>query len=135
MKIAICDDNQDYTSYLRALVCDYFSSCNTKLPDIITYLPEELTSYLASRGCNYDIFILNTYFKHSSGIDTAKMINKMNPNSIIIYISDSIHATEKIYETSHIYFILKQNVERFLPKALSKAEHILFERKRNSYIS
>lgn len=54
-----------------------------------------------------------------SGIKLAQRINLLNPNTQIIFISQYLQYASSVYETDHIYFVYKQQMEEYLPKALS----------------
>lgn len=56
-----------------------------------------------------------------SGINLAKKINSSNPNTQIIFISQHLKYASSVYETNHVYFVYKQQMAEYLPKALSAA--------------
>lgn len=60
-----------------------------------------------------------------NGIQTAKEINQIYPNCQIIYITNYIDYISDVYETSHVYYVLKQQIDRYLPSALLKASRTL----------
>lgn len=56
-----------------------------------------------------------------TGIDLARRINSLNPRTQIIYVSQYIEYVSSVYETEHIYFINKSQLEEYLERALTKA--------------
>ena len=58
---------------------------------------------------------------YMSGINLAKKINSANPNTQIIFINQHLKYASSVYETNHVYFVYKQQMAEYLPKALSTA--------------
>ena len=74
-----------------------------------------------------------------SGIHLAEKINLSNPETQIIFISQYLQYASAVYETNHVYFVSKQQIEEYLPRALSAACRKLSELHRQyfcySYLS
>ena len=60
-------------------------------------------------------------FDVSSGIEASKQINAWHPDCQIIYITNYTNYFTSVYETSHIYYILKKDIDTYLSTALKKA--------------
>lgn len=56
-----------------------------------------------------------------NGIELARKINGLRPQTQIIYVSQYIEYVSSVYETEHIYFINKSQAEEYLGRALEKA--------------
>ena len=52
---------------------------------------------------------------------TSKQINAWHPDCQIIYITNYTNYFTSVYETSHIYYILKKDIDTYLSTALKKA--------------
>ena len=76
---------------------------------------------LASYKADFDIILMDIELgsESVSGIKLAQRINLLNPNTQIIFISQYLQYASSVYETDHIYFVYKQQMEEYLPKALS----------------
>ena len=74
-----------------------------------------------------------------SGIHLAEKINLSNSGTQIIFISQYLQYASAVYETNHVYFVSKQQMEEYLPRALSAACRKLSELHRQyfcfSYLS
>lgn len=67
------------------------------------------------------LYLLEIKMPDMSGIEVAKQLNQLQPSAQIIFISDSLEPVCDIYETEHLYFILKSQLARRLPDALDRA--------------
>lgn len=56
-----------------------------------------------------------------SGITLAQEINTSMPDAQIIYITQHLEYVSSVYESKHIYFINKESMETYLPRALEIA--------------
>lgn len=56
-----------------------------------------------------------------SGISLAQKLNRTMPDAQIIYISQHLEYVSSVYESQHIYFINKQHMETYLPRAVEIA--------------
>ena len=124
MKIAICDDDTLYLKYLYQLVKPLVSDAELQpIP------PSVLQKQIHNRTLSYDIVITDIDMGNLNGIQLATEINKINSSCIIIFISNFIHYATEVYDVNHIYFVLKSEAAKRLPKALEKALAYVTERK------
>lgn len=78
-----------------------------------------------------------------NGIDIAKKINALAPQSHIVYLTNYLEYAPDIFQTEHLYFVLKSELEKRLPeiyiKMINKTkEHqktLRIEGKRNKFIA
>lgn len=131
INIGICDDNIIYLEYLQQLLKTQYIDCDNVT--INTLEPTELSSLIITGSCLYDIILTDIDMGIFNGIDFAKEINRINSSCIIIFISNYINYATEVYEASHIYFVLKSEVEKRLPKALDKAFSVLHSRHSKYY--
>lgn len=68
--------------------------------------PEKLTVNTQNRKCPYDIFITDIDMGSLNGIDLVNEINQINPQCIIIFVSNYIHYATKVYDVEHIYSLV-----------------------------
>ena len=58
------------------------------------------------------------------GICVAKELNRRWPGTQIVYLTNYLHYAVDVYETMHIWFLVKDRFEEKLPLVLDKAEEI-----------
>lgn len=80
----------------------------------------------------YDIVIMDIDLPDGNGINFSKQINVFSPHTIIIYMTSYEDYVSDVYDTEHIYFILKKNYQKYLPHALSLANDALNKQRRTS---
>lgn len=119
MRIGLCDDNQQYLSYLNETLNALITPMKSVTVEALT--PEEMAEYIDQNSIPYDILISDIDMGCYNGIDFASKINHINPACIIIFISNFLNYATEVYDVSHIYFILKSEIGERLPKALQKA--------------
>mgnify|MGYP004599719541 CR=1 FL=1 len=73
----------------------------------------------------YDIILMDTEFESASGIEAVKQINAWHPDSQIIYITNHVTYFSSVYETSHIFYILKKDIDKYLQTALKSSTFLL----------
>lgn len=117
IQISICEDNPVHQEILQTTIKTYlnqpyhidtFSSSN------------EFRSFSIPEKCPYDIVFMDIELGKDSGIQLAKEINHLNPDVQIIFITQYMEYVSDVYEADHIYFINKNSIDIYLPKALEK---------------
>lgn len=126
MKIGICDDNIDYLHTLKHMVKTELEHHPNITIEAIT--PVHLSAQIKNSTFSYDLLLTDIDMGQFNGIDLALAINNAAPQCIIIFISNYLNFATDVYEIEHIYFILKEESNKRLPKALSKAIAIYDER-------
>ena len=116
--IAICEDNEITAQEIAKKVKHYYP---TEVDIRIFYHTEDILSSIYKQKQNYDIILMDIEFDSSSGIDASKEINTWQPNCQIIYITNYTDYFSCVYETSHIFYILKKDLDKYLQTALKKA--------------
>ena len=108
LKLAICEDNDIQCRQIHTLSCSSLE------------IPVEIDTFSSA---TYHIILMDIELgsESVSGIKLAQRINLLNPNTQIIFISQYLQYASSVYETNHIYFVYKQQMEKYLPKALSAA--------------
>lgn len=118
LTIAVCEDNP-VTSKEICQKIDQHSPMETQIfsfsgaDDILTAVREE--------DVRPQIVFMDIELRDSSGIQTAKEITALLPDCQVIYITNYIDYATQVYESAHIYFILKNQMDIYLPKALHRA--------------
>ncbi len=132
MIIGICDDNDVYLEVLSEMVWKILSDL-TDITDITVHklAPNRLYSDIQNQTLSYDILITDIDMGDLNGIELVDKINQLNPSCMIIFISNYINYSTRVYDVNHIYFVLKTEADIRLPKALDKALTLYQEQKRS----
>lgn len=120
MKIIICDDNEKDAEQAKDIIgrCLDRNSYAIKIKS-----PQDIYVAAEEDLLKCDIMVMNVKFEEENldGIILGSLINKKLPACQIIYYTNILEYAPVVYETRHCYFLLKQNMERILPKAINKA--------------
>lgn len=114
--ILLCDDNDVFLSETEKIISDRFNG----ISNIIT--SKNVAEALAEISeINADIAVLDIEIGKESGIDLAKILNEKFPECRIIYLTNHISYATDVYSTEHTYFVVKEDMQKNLPKAIEKA--------------
>ncbi len=120
-KIAIADDNKIHLGNLKQNV-------KTILGNKIQLLLEfcsisDIINYIEETGVTFDIFITDIDFDNEkvNGINLVQRIRKLSSTCQIIYVTSYLSFATEVYDTNHIYFLLKTDMKKRLPIAIEKA--------------
>lgn len=140
MIIAICDDENKECEHIKEYVMMY--STTKKLDaDIHIYTPKEFENLIFRMEKSYneeknnlekdfdsipDIVIMDIEFTDVDfdGISLAKRLNNTCRNTQIIYLTHILEFAPEVYDTEHCYFVMKNNMDVMLCRALDKARAI-----------
>ena len=129
LKLLLCDDSdlqlKETTNFVHSCLDTYTSFTSVIDP----YKPEELKKLLENDMLDYDIAILDIEMGDLNGIDLASEINKHCPQCAVIFLTSHTDYISDSYEVRHIYYVTKDSIQRYLPKALDKAIQLAVERK------
>lgn len=132
LKIGLCEDNEiqhnQILSFLETIslpkhTIDSFYKGN----DLYNSIQEAMKDKEP-----YDIVIMDIDLPDGNDIKFSKQINVFSPHTIIIYMTSYEDYVSDVYDTEHIYFILKKNYQKYLPHALSLANEALNKQRRAS---
>lgn len=120
LKIAVCDDNPIQCAQIRDMTVS-----NLQLPTKITTFTSaaDFLEHISEKKSHFHIVLMDIDLgtESFSGITIAEKINLLSPDTQIIFISQHLQYASSVYETNHIYFICKQQLAEYLPKALTAA--------------
>jgi len=117
IRILLCDDDPVFLESLQKALRDYLKKDGI----LYTFLdPQEIPGELLS-GC--DIFFLDMDFagKRYTGLDIAKKIRQVNPDGVILFLTNFIEYAPAGYEVQAFRYLLKSEAERKLIPALKDA--------------
>ncbi|MCJ7965608.1 LytTR family DNA-binding domain-containing protein [Lachnospiraceae bacterium NSJ-171] len=145
--IVILDDCQSEAEKTRFILCRFFR-------DIVNSTSWNMVIYTDGKKLINDIekseieptmifCDVDMETEEYNGIDIAKKINVLAPQSHIVYLTNYLEYAPDIFQTEHLYFVLKSELEKRLPeiyiKMINKTkEHqktLRIEGKRNKFIA
>lgn len=119
LKIAICEDNTIHAEMILSILKKELSF----LCQIYTFSSgAELLASCTASSC-FDIICMDIQLEQDclSGIELAGQISLSCPDTQIIFISQFLEYASPVYETKHVYFVYKEQLSTYLPKALLAA--------------
>jgi DNA-binding LytR/AlgR family response regulator len=120
LKLAICEDNPTHYEMINTLL-----QKSLQVSFEITHFTsgDEFLRTIEMEGCPYSIVLtdIDLGTERINGISLAEKINCISPDTQIIFISQYLQYATAVYETEHAYFIHKQQMEEYLPKAVKAA--------------
>lgn len=120
LKLAVCENNPVHFEMITDLIKQHLKSDF----EITAFSSgSEFLSSLSDLKFPFDIVLLdiNLGANSVSGISIAEKINQINSYSRIIFISQYLEYASAVYETDHVYFVSKKQLNQYLPKALDAA--------------
>lgn len=120
ISIAICEDNSVHTQRLHNMVEPLLN-----VPYTITAFSsgQKFCHSLEEGENSYDLVFMDIELEADSmtGIQLAQKINSISPHTQIIYTSQYLEYASPVYETKHVYFVHKAQMDQYLEKALDSA--------------
>lgn len=119
MKIALIDDNPVHLKHSRQLCEKAFES-----RQIICFIRafSSVSDFLSQmKNFSPEIAVLDIEMPEKDGISLGKEINQYLPECRIIFLTSYIEYASDVYETDHIWFVVKNNAEKYFDSAIDKA--------------
>lgn len=128
IQIAICDDSPYELDKISKLTQSYLKQ--KKQEYVITQffsLRDLQDQMLISK---FEILLLDVKFKEekTTSLDFAQQLANIAPQIQIIFITGYLSYFPEVYLCNHIYCILKEDLEKHLPRAMDKALKLLNNR-------
>lgn len=118
ISIAVCDDNEITAEEVSKKAKQY---CPVEAEISVFYHTKDILFSIYNENKIYNIVLMDIEFDASSGIEASKQINAWHPDCQIIYITNYPNYFSSVYETSHIFCILKKDMDIYLGMAFEKA--------------
>jgi len=121
MTIGVCCEKREKAELLKSRIADNIKSNDHK---IIAYNTTEISIDIEEKEFKSDLLIVMIESRKliDKSIALVSEINTVYPACMIIYMSYDYNCIDYIYETEHIYFMLIDSIEKYLPMAMKKAE-------------
>ncbi len=124
LRLAIVDDSPDDSAALHTLVAEYFRKNDQACLIQIFNTPLD---FIRSTD-HHDIVFMDIRMDKLDGIEVARIMRKINTESILIFVTHMAQLAIKGYEVDALDFIVKPadqfSINYVLTKALSRIENI-----------
>lgn len=120
MRVVICDDDIRDAEEARHII-ENMTMANGFEIKIKT--PQELRLLVEEELFECDVLVIDIMYEDEKydGIELTRLINEKLPACQVIYLTNILDFAPMVYDTNHCYFVLKDNREIMLPRAMEKA--------------
>lgn len=124
MRFAVCDNQQKFVYAAQKALREYVSEKGESC-DVEAFTdPDGLLA--RCRETRFDAIVLDVQMPRRDGIETAREIGRMQPNTPIIFVTAFIQYAPRGYEVNAFRYVLKQDFEATFPDALDALWKKLF---------
>lgn len=132
MRIGICDDDGGWLEKSREIIQTYMDT-NTLPAELYCFEnQEELQVY---DGEPLDVLFLDIVLGQGNGIEAAESVNQRWKNCQIVYLTNYLYYATEVYQTEHVFFVLKEQFEQRLDEVFHKIFHVMEQRERHLLFS
>lgn len=122
LKILIFDDNAREAEITYNIIRDFLER-EKKEAEVYTFtLREDLVHYVENNKDVNAVFMDILVDDEALGIEMAKEINRVCEDAQIVFLTGYLHYATDIYDTRHIYFVLKTELRMRLASIFEKIE-------------
>lgn len=120
MRLIICDDNVNDADKAEEIIMKLPIASSLKIKK---KTPQDVYIAAEEELLKCDILIMDIQFEDEQydGIELTQMVNDKLPGCQIIYLTNILDFAPYVYETNHCYFVMKNNMDIMLPRAIDKA--------------
>ena len=122
-RIAVCDDDTVYLDDIVIKINNIFKSYNQQINlDKFTNTVDLLKEF--ENGNVYKLIFLDILFPQSNGVETAREIKRICPDTDMVFLSDTRDYAVESFDVAPLHYItkpeddlkLKESIKRFLHK-------------------
>lgn len=140
MVIGICDDDKRWLKTSQKMLIEFANITHIDIEIRCFSTAEELLEY---KDIPLDAVFLDIELGRQLGINVAKQLNKLRPNCKIVYMTNYLHYATEIYNTEHIWFVVKKDfrdkigeiVNRILRELENRNSRLVLKTIKNELIS
>ena len=115
MLIAICDDNSADAEKIRFSLMDITQDLEMKCFSTGTELIESVKS-----GNNYSVLFQDVYLEKESGIEVAKSVKELSPDTQVIFVTSSLDHAIDAFKVQATEYLVKPCSEADIVKAFAR---------------
>ena len=115
--IAICDDELLHARQTQAAI----RRCEAQAVTRCFETPLALLAAVTQQGYAPRAAVLDIRMAGMDGIELAKRLNALVPGCAVIFLTAYLSYAPDVYETRHVYFVLKSELDRRIGSALRAA--------------
>ena len=114
---AICDDELLHARQTQAAI----RRCEAQAVTRCFETPLALLAAVTQQGYAPRVAVLDIRMAGMDGIELAKRLNALVPGCAVIFLTAYLSYAPDVYETRHVYFVLKSELDRRIGSALRAA--------------
>ena len=118
LKLFLCDDDPLHLQHEAAYIGSLSLGAEYELETFGE--PSRVLARIEEGDCP-DIAVLDIEMPKVDGISLAEKLNQLCPRCKIIFLTGYTDYTYNAYYADHIWYVLKTDMEKYLPAALKKA--------------
>lgn len=122
MQIAICDDDRQWYDKAKNIIIRY--AARTALEVEVLYF-ESGEALLEYTGAPLEILFLDIEMGKKDGIEIARAVNQKWPACQVVYLTNYLFYATEVYQTEHIFFVLKEQFEQKIAEVMNKMFHAI----------
>lgn len=130
--VAVCDSDEAQLRTSGEVVRCYAEECGASLQIKLFLEPEECID----AAPELDVVFVDVEFDGEPlGIDIARRINEIAPDCKVIYLTNNLFRTLDVYQTDHVWYVLKSQLAERLPGIAQKLTLLNEERHTSIVVS
>lgn len=102
LRIAICDDDRDEIAKIQHVIAEIQGNYQ-----VDTYLAGKTMLEAAGQGEKYDIAFCDIYMKNENGMNTAKEMQTVSPDTAIVFITSSTEHAVEAFSMQALHYLVK----------------------------
>lgn len=120
LHIGVCDDAIIDIERIKDVIKEYLETIHQS-HHIMTY--QSLGELLSEKDA-LDVLFLDIEMEKNAIPEVQTVLDKW-PKCQIVYVTHYITYATDVYDTQHVYFVLKENLEKYIEKIFKKVFHVL----------
>lgn len=129
MKVGICDDDTLWCQKVKEIIENYGVEKGILIQFYIFSSKIQLQNFKEVLDILFlDIEIENTQGEKELGTEIALDVNKRWPFCQIVYLTNYLFYATEVYESAHMYFVLKEQIQKKIDEIFHKMKTIMKNR-------
>lgn len=116
LKVAICDDEQEYTVQIENAIMEASAQNGIKTEVSVFYDGYNLVEYMKQNDARFDLIFLDIEMEKLDGIKAAKQIREFDEMVYLIYVTSHKNYAIEAYEVQPFQFVVKPFTDDIIKK-------------------